>query len=139
MKLSGKVVRDGEAKGEALVSEEPISFLGGIDPETGEVIEQGHQLENKCVKNRVLVFPHGKGSTVGSYVLYQLARNGNAPVAIINDSAEPIVAVGAIIADIPMVHKLDKKATELIEDGDIITIQGKNVRVEKIGSTSRKT
>lgn len=131
MIIRGEVVVEGEAEGVALVSEEPISFLGGIDPETGEVVEKGHQLEGESVGDKVLVFPHGKGSTVGSYVLYQLARNGKAPVAIINRSAEPIVAVGAIIAEIPMLHRFEMDPTELIGNGEVVKISGENVIVKK--------
>lgn len=131
MKLRGKAVMKGEAKGKALVSEEPISFLGGVDPESGRINERKHPLEGESVEGRVLVFPRGKGSTVGSYVLYQLARNGRAPAAIINREAEPIVAVGAIIADLPMVHKLDRDPLKSIESGDLVTIEGETVEVVK--------
>ena len=102
-----RVIKSGQAEGKALVSPEPIGFLGGVDPDTGLVIEAGYPLEGKCVAGRVLVFPTGKGSTVGSYTLYRLARNGLAPAAIINAEADPVVAVGAIIADIPMVDRVD--------------------------------
>jgi hypothetical protein len=115
----------------ALVSKQAISFLGGIDPATGVITEPGHELQGQSVKGRVLIFPHGKGSTAGSYVLYQLARNGVAPVAIINRQAEPIVAVGAIIASIPMVHRLDCDPIEVIKTGDFITVDGELVDVKK--------
>ncbi|HDN80985.1 MAG TPA: DUF126 domain-containing protein, partial [Chloroflexi bacterium] len=62
--LKGRIIRGGKAKGEALVSPEPIGFLGGVDPETGVVVERGHPLEGQRVSGRVLVFPTGKGSTV---------------------------------------------------------------------------
>ncbi|KXA91605.1 hypothetical protein AKJ57_00515 [candidate division MSBL1 archaeon SCGC-AAA259A05] len=131
MNFTGKAVWEGEVEGKALVSEDPISFLGGVDPETGEIVEPGHQLEGKSVKSRVLIFPHGKGSTVGSYVIYQLVLNGVAPAAMINQVAEPVVAIGAIIAEIPLVHKLNKNPIKNVENGNKISIQGKNVRVEK--------
>lgn len=131
MKLKGKAVWKGEAKGKALVSKEPISFLGGVNPETGRVIESGHDLEGKSIKDRILIFPHGKGSTVGSYVIYQLAFKETAPSAMINRSSEPIVASGAIIAEIPLVHKLDKNPIEVISDGDLVSIEGDNVTVKK--------
>ena len=105
--IRGRTIRAGRSSGIALVSPEPIGFLGGIDPETGVVIEQGHALEGRCISGRVLVFPTGKGSTVGSYTLYRLARNQKGPVAIINERSEAIVAVGAIISDIPMVDLID--------------------------------
>ncbi|KXB01127.1 hypothetical protein AKJ41_02665 [candidate division MSBL1 archaeon SCGC-AAA259O05] len=131
MNFTGKAVWEGEAEGKALVSEDPISFLGGVDSETGEIVESGHQLEGKSLKNRVLIFPHGKGSTVGSYVIYQLALNEVAPAAMINQISEPIVAVGAIIAEIPLVHKLNRNPIKNIENGNRISVKGKNVRLKK--------
>ena len=97
----------GRAEGLALVSEAPIGFLGGVDPETGRVVERGHPLEGESVAGRVLVFPQGKGSTVGSYTIYRLARAERAPTAIVNAESEAIVAVGALMADIPMVDRID--------------------------------
>jgi predicted aconitase with swiveling domain len=105
--LQARVVEAGQAAGEALVSSAPIGFLGGVDPDTGIVIEAGHPLEGQRVAGRVLVFPTGKGSTVGSYTIYRLARAGLAPAAIVNAEADPVVAVGAIISDIPMVDQVD--------------------------------
>ena len=128
--LRGRVVKAGKASGVALVSTQPISFLGGVNPSTGVLTERGHELRGQCVKGRVLVFPYGKGSTAGSYVIYQLARNGTAPSAIVVRQAEPIVAVGAIIAGIPMVHRLDADPTKVIRTGDFVTVDGETVTVE---------
>jgi predicted aconitase with swiveling domain len=105
--MRGRAVVRGRAEGLALVSEAPIGFLGGVAPETGVVVERGHPLEGESVAGRVLVFPQGKGSTVGSYTIYRLARAGMAPAAIVNAESEAIVAVGALIADIPMVDRID--------------------------------
>ena len=105
--LTGRVIKAGEAEGEALVSPQPIGFFGGVDPDTGVVIEAAHPLQGECVAGRVLVFPTGKGSTVGSYTLYRMKKNGVAPAAIINAESEPIVAVGAIISDIPAVDQVE--------------------------------
>ena len=105
--LRGRVIVEGHASGPALVSDRPISFLGGVDPETGRIVEPGHPLEGRSVAGRVLVFPTGKGSTVGSYILYRLAKAGLAPAAIVNTESEPIVAVGALIAGIPMIDRVD--------------------------------
>lgn len=118
---------EGDIKGEAIVSETPISFLGGIDPHTGKITEKGHELEGQSIKDKVLVFPEGKGSTVGSYVLYHMAKVGTAPKAIINNIAEEIVAVGCIIAEIPFVDKVTDTqssidVTEVIKTGDIVKI-----------------
>jgi predicted aconitase with swiveling domain len=124
--LRGRAIRAGEARGEALVSPEPIGFFGGVDPDTGVIVETGHPLEGACVAGRVLVFPTGKGSTVGSYTLYRLKQNGAAPVAIVNIESEPIVAVGAIISEIPMVDMVEVKE---IRTGDWVEIEGREVRV----------
>lgn len=119
--LRGRVIKSGQATGSALVSSEPIGFFGMIDAETGIVVEKGHPLEGVSVTRRVLVFPTGKGSTVGSYSLYRLAKAGLAPAAIINVESEPIVAVGAIISDIPMVDQVD---IQQIRNGDLVSIDG---------------
>lgn len=119
--MNCRPITSGIAKGPALVSKEPISFLGGIDPQTGIVIEQGHPLIGKDVTGKILIFPNGKGSTVGSYVMLQLAKNKHAPAAIINILAEPIIAVGAIISKIPMVDK---------PEGEVLSIKnGSEVEV----------
>ena len=125
LKLSGRVIYSGRAEGKALVSTQPISFYGGIDPVTGKVIERGHELLGESVKGRVLVFPYGKGSTVGSYILYRLRRKGVAPSAIINEECETIVAVGAIISEIPCVDKIDLSK---IEPDVRLRIDGATVR-----------
>ncbi len=124
MIVTGHRIASGKATGPALVSKDAISFLGGVDPKTGIVIEKGHALFGKNVKGTVLVFPGGKGSTVGSYVIYQLMKNGVAPAAMINLKAEPIVAVGAIISGIPMVDRLKQNPLELVKDGMTVTVDG---------------
>lgn len=105
--MKGRCINPGKAEGEALVSTQPIGFYGGIDPKTGMFIEKCHELEGKSVVGKVLIFPQGKGSTVGSYVIYGLKKNGVAPMAIINQETETIVATGAILADIPCVDGID--------------------------------
>jgi predicted aconitase with swiveling domain len=124
MELSGRVIKAGKAEGIALVSGEPLSFFGCVDPDTGVVTEKGHQLEGRSIKGTILVFPTGKGSTVGSYALYRLKKNGVAPAAIINSECEPIVAVGAIISDIPCVDRIEVRK---IKDGDEVKIDGNKV------------
>lgn len=119
--LRGRPIVPGSARGIALVSKKPISFLGGVDPDSGVIVERDHDLKGVCVKERVLCFPHGHGSTVGSYVLYSLEKNGVGPKAIINTVADPVVVVGATIADIPMVDKVD---IEMIETGDLVEVDG---------------
>jgi len=122
----GRVIKAGRAEGRALVSPEPIGFLGGVDPETGIVVEPGHPLQGTCVSGRILAFPTGKGSTVGSYTLYRMAQAGTAPAAIVNVQSEAIVAVGAIISEIPMVDQID---ITVIETGDLVRVDGECVTV----------
>ena len=94
MNWQGRSIYAGIVQGEALVTRMGISFFGGVDPDTGVVVERGHELEGQSLAGKVLVFPSGKGSTVGSYTLYRLAFNGKAPAAVINRECEPITAVG---------------------------------------------
>ena len=105
--MKGRIISPGKAKGEAIVSTEPIGFYGGIDINTGTVIEKGHPLEGKSVKDKILVFPCGKGSTVGSYVIYGIKKNNVAPAAIINKETETIVDTGVILAGIQCVDNID--------------------------------
>jgi uncharacterized protein len=122
MKLQGRKIYQGRAEGQALVTTLGISFFGGVDPETGAVVEKGHELEGQSISHRVLVFPTGKGSTVGSYTLYRLKLAGLAPAAIINIECETITAVGCIIAEIPCVDHIpiDRLRTGLrvVVDGE---------------------
>jgi uncharacterized protein len=119
MKLSGRIIFPGQARGQALVTRMGISFYGGVDPETGLIVEKGHELEGQSIAGKVLVFPSGKGSTVGSYTLYRLKHSGMAPAAIINMQCETITAVGCIIAEIPC---LDQIAIEAIPAGTWVSV-----------------
>ena len=126
MELKGRIISKGKAQEKALVTSQPISFYGGVDPKTGEVLEKGHELQGKSVKGKILVFPNGKGSTVGSYTLYRLKKNGTAPAGIINKECETVVAVGAIISEIPCVDKID---ISKIKTGDLIRIENDLVTI----------
>jgi uncharacterized protein len=109
--LAGRSICSGTASGKVLKLNEPLSFLGGVNGSTGELnVEDGGN-----VSDRILVFPRGKGSTVGSFTMYDLMVHGKAPAAVINRSAETIVATGAVISSIPMVDQID---VDLILDGD---------------------
>ena len=121
--IQGRGISKGKGKGALLKSSAPISFLSGVDPDTGIVVEEGHPLRGESIAGKVLAFPFGKGSTVGSYVIYALKRNDKAPCAIINEEAETIIAVGAIIADIPMVDKLSEKISD-INNGTTVCVDG---------------
>jgi predicted aconitase with swiveling domain len=131
--LKGRGISRGIGSGDLLVSPEPISFLSGVDPETGTVVEHGHPLEGQSLAGRVLAFPYGKGSTVGSYVIYALKQNNLAPAAIINTEAEPIIAVGAIMAGIPMVDRLPPEFSRL-PPGTRLTVNGDTGEVSYDGT-----
>jgi len=105
--VKGRTISPGKTEGVAIVSKEPISFYGGVDVNTGIVVEKDHPLEGKSIKDKILVFPHGKGSTVGSYIIYGLKKNGVAPLAMITQEIDTVVAVGTIIAGIPCIDGID--------------------------------
>ena len=127
MRLQGRTIYTGQVQGHALVTRMHISFFGGVDPETGIVVEKGHELEGQSIQGKVLVFPTGKGSTVGSYTLYRLKKSGLAPAAILNAECETIIAVGCIIAEIPC---LDHIPIEQIQPNAWLEIEGDHACVE---------
>jgi len=127
MELKGRIISRGMVKAEALVTSQPISFYGGVNPDTGIVIEKGHELEGKNIKGKILVFPNGKGSTVGSYTLYRMKKNNTAPAGMINKECETIVAVGAIISDIPCVDKID---VSKIKTGDVVQLENDVIKIK---------
>ena len=123
--IHGRGISRGRGSGPLLVSPVPISFLSGVDPESGIIVEKGHPLQGTCIAGTVLAFPYGKGSTVGSYVLYALSRNGHAPAAIINTEAETIIATGAIIGGIPMIDRIGLPLARL-KNGTLVTVDGES-------------
>lgn len=129
MKLSGRKIYKGTVEGEAIVTNDGISFYGGVDPETGKIVEVGHELEGQSITGKVLVFPTGKGSTVGSYTMYRMKKNNTAPLAIVNKEIDTIIAVGCIISEIPCVDKINinyiKTGQKLIVNGSIGTVEVK--------------
>ncbi|MFP4609108.1 MAG: DUF126 domain-containing protein [Candidatus Natronoplasma sp.] len=125
----GRMISPGKAEAEAIVSEEPIGFYGGVDIETGVVIEKGHPLEGECVTGKILVFPRGKGSTVGSYVIYGLEKNDVGPAAIVNEETETIVATGAILSGIPCIDEVD---ISQFKSGDMLKLDADKGKVEKV-------
>lgn len=93
-----RVLVPGVATGEVLVLDEPLSFWGGLDPETGALIDAHHPQVGSSLAGRVLVMPSGRGSSSSSYVLAEAIRAGTAPVAVVLGAADAIVALGAIVA-----------------------------------------
>ncbi|MEM3736932.1 MAG: DUF126 domain-containing protein [Candidatus Bathyarchaeia archaeon] len=136
IELKGRKISPGKVEGTALVSREGVSFYGGVDPDTGVIIEKGHPLEGKCIAGAILVFSQGKGSSVGSYTLYRLKKNGKAPAAIVNKECETVVAVGAIISEIPCIDKID---IEKISDGDRLFLDADKGIIELYKAHSSST
>lgn len=137
--LIGRPVVAGEAKGTALVSEQPLSFWGGLSASTGEIIDRRHRRCGAIVTGRVFVFPKGKGSSTASGILLESIRAGTAPAAIINLKTDPILALGAIVADelyhrsLPIVT-LQEDAFYSIKEGDYLVIRPNGtVRVTSSG------
>jgi predicted aconitase with swiveling domain len=132
MILRGRKVMGGAAEAEALVSPEPVSFYGGVDPVTGCITEPGHCCCGENITGKVFVFPQGKGSTVGSYVIYRMKKLGTAPAAIVNTETEAIIATGCVISDIPLVDKLDRDPLQVIETGMRVRVDADKGTVETI-------
>ena len=124
MEMKGRIIMKGNAQDIALVTSQTISFYGGVDPNTGIIIEKGHELQGKSVNGKILVFPTGKGSTVGSYTLYRMKKSGTAPSGIINKECGTVIAVGAIISEIPCVDLID---ISKIQTGDLVSIENEDV------------
>ena len=127
VKIKGRMIFKGAVQGEALVTQKTLSFYGGVDPDTGKITERGHCLEGQCIKDKILVFKRGAGSTVGSYTMYRLKKQGTAPLAIVLEECEPIVAVGAIISEIPCVDKID---ISKLKSGMKLKVDAENGTVE---------
>ena len=122
MIITGRPISSGKARGTVLKLETAFSFLGGVDGSTGILKETG---EN--IAGRIFVFPKGKGSTVGSFTMYDLKVHGKQPAAVINVTAETIVATGAVISSIPMIDKID---IDLLRTGDDVTVDGNDGTAE---------
>lgn len=124
----GHVVLEGTAEGEAIVTKQPFGFFGGVDPTTGVVIDAWHELYGQSIKDKVFVFPEGKGSTVGAAIILELVRTGCAPVAMLNNTTEIITAAGGVIAkefydkDLPMIDNFDCDISAEINTGDRVRI-----------------
>ena len=116
-----KTIVKGKAKGVVLKSNNPINFLGAVDKKTGVIRDENHDLFNKSVKDTILVFPHGVGSSVGAYTIYSLKSNNSAPRAMICQKADLIVASGCALANIPLVI-VTKEEFESLENGKEIDI-----------------
>jgi len=127
MILTGRRIVGGRAEGSVLASERPLSLLGGVDSTTGEVRDPESPVRGERLAGRILVVPHAKGSTVGSYVLYGLRKRDVAPAAIVAGRAETILTVGAVLAAVPMV---DGVPTDLLRTGDRAVVDATGGAIE---------
>ena len=123
-----KVIVQGKAKGLVLKTHNPINFLGAIDNKTGIVHDQKYDIFEKSVKNSVLVFPHGIGSSVGAYTIYSLKSHQSAPVAMICQKADLTVASGCALANIPMIV-VSNEEFDSIQNGNEITVDTKSEKI----------
>lgn len=130
--LRGKAAVKGKAEGEALVSSKPISYMGGVNLATGICIQAGHDWLGKNISGKILVYPHGKGSSGDTVRLWTLSQNKKSPAAIINNRADPITVQGAMLTGIPMIYNLDKDPLEIIQNGDRVLVDGDKGIVEII-------
>jgi predicted aconitase with swiveling domain len=116
-----KVIVKGKAKGTILKSQIPINFLGAVDKKTGIIRDDKHDLFQKSIKNTILVFPYGVGSSVGAYTIYSLKSNNSAPYAMICKKADLTVASGCALANIPLVI-VTQKEYDSIKSGQEISL-----------------
>ncbi len=136
--VTARVLVDGTASGPVLALDEPLSFWGGVDPNTGTIIDIHHPQHGLSIAGQVLVMSHGRGSSGASSVLSEAIRLGNAPVAIVLESSDPLIALGSVVAaelyskSIPVVVVDD---LEILRRASVLSIKG--ARVEATGSRQR--
>lgn len=116
-----KILVKGKVEGIVLKSNMPINFLGTVDKNTGIISDKNHELFNKSIKNSILVFPSGVGSSVGAYTIYSIKTNNTAPSAMICQKADLTVASGCALSNIPLVIVSDEEFTSF-QNGQIISL-----------------
>lgn len=127
-KITGRIIHPGKTRGVVLKSAAALSFFGAVDAKTGIVKDPQHPLVGQSIAGKILVFPYARGSTVGSYILYGLHKHGNAPIGMILEECETIVAVGAIISEIPTV---DHVGIDQFQTGDVVRIDEGDIYLEE--------
>ena len=123
-----KVIVQGNAQGKVLKSTNPINFLGAVDKKTGIIRDKKYDIFEKSMKDTVLVFPHGIGSSVGAYTIYSLKSNQSAPITMICTKSDLTVASGCALANIPMIV-VSNEEFDSIQDGNQITIDTKSEKI----------
>ena len=116
-----KTIVRGKVSGKVVKSNQPINFLGAIDKKTGSITDQKHDLSGKSIKDSILLFPHGIGSSVGAYTIYSLKSNNVAPLAMACQKIDLTVASGCALANIPL-FVLSSNEYDSIKDGDEISL-----------------
>ena len=123
-----KIIVQGKAQGTVLKTTNPINFLGAVDKKTGVIRDEKYDIFEKSIKNKVLVFPHGIGSSVGAYTIYSLKSNESAPIAMICQKADLTVASGCALANIPMIV-VSNEEFDSIQNGNEISIDTKSEKI----------
>lgn len=138
MKLKGRCINPGNVEGQALVIRFPFSFAGELDPETGKALSPSPELFGQSLKDKILVCPTGRGSSMGPNVAYLARKHNNAPIGMIVRDIEPILASAVIVADIPTIDRLNEDPLEIIATGDYLKLNADEgvVEVLKKGNSS---
>lgn len=123
-----KVIVKGKTQGKILKTNTPINFLGAVDKKSGVINDSKHDLVGKSVKDTILVFPHGIGSSVGAYTIYSLKSNGSAPLGMVCKKVDLTVASGCALANIPLVIATEQEYDSL-EDGKQITLDAESGKI----------
>ena len=123
-----KIIVQGEAQGTVLKTTSPINFLGAVDKQTGIIRDKKYDIFEKTIKDTVLVFPHGIGSSVGAYTIYSLKSHKSAPVAMICQKADLTVASGCALANIPMIV-VSNEEFDSLNDGNQITVDTESEKI----------
>ena len=122
MEIRCRKISEGKVDGEVMVSKDSVCFYL-VEPETGVVVEKNHDIEGKSIAGKILVMPSGKGSSVvQADGLFKLAKNDKAPKAMIIEHADTVLVTGAIIMEIPMVHKVEAKFYKNVRNGDVVSL-----------------
>jgi len=123
-----KIIVQGKAQGTVLKTTNPINFLGAVDKQTGVIRDKKYDIFEKSIKDTILVFPHGVGSSVGAFTIFSLKSHQSAPLAMICKKADLTVASGCALANIPMII-VSNEEFDSIEDGKQVNIDTENEKI----------
>jgi predicted aconitase with swiveling domain len=136
MVLQGKGYSTGIIEAEALVARKPFGFFLGMDPDTGIIIDERHDLKGEDMSGKVFIYPFGRGSTGTPGIFMQAVKNGHAPAAIINIKSEPMIVTCAVLAEellgvnIPIIDGFNDEQIGTIKTGDILRVDGEKGTIE---------